>query len=153
MARGSRKAIHNSVLALLLSASVAQGQDVYFSTSRLIEACRNISTAKTWTDRLNAGQVKQDEIGTMNGAWSDARARYVYLWGFVHGSLLFQPRDNQTICYPDGLASDQLAAVFLAWANANPNKWHMYPSTTVALAFEAAWPCGVSPPNPAPEKR
>ena len=55
MARGSRKAIHNSVLALLLSASVAQGQDVYFSTSRLIEACRNISTAKTWTDRTQCG--------------------------------------------------------------------------------------------------
>ncbi len=131
-----------SALALLISATAVQSQDVYFSTTRLIEACRNIAKGKEWTERLNAGGVKQDEIGAMNSAWSDARACYVYLWGFVQGSTLFQPSEHRTICYPDGLTSEQLAAVFMAWADANPNKWHLYPSTAAGLAFGAAWPCG-----------
>jgi Rap1a immunity proteins len=157
MAGGGRSisfAVSTLTLALLFTNSAAQGQDVYFSTIRLREACSNISTAKTWTDRFNAGQVKPDEIGTMGSAWSDARACYAYLWGYMHGSAAAQTRSERpSVCYPDGLTGDQLAAVFLAWADANPIKWHLQPSATVGFAFETAWPCGSSPSKPASEGR
>jgi Rap1a immunity proteins len=93
-------------------------------------------------DRFNSGQVRQDEIGTMNGVWSDARACYSYLWGFIHGSAIHKGGDlSDVICFPQGLSGDQLGAVFLKWADGNPNKWNFDPFTAVGLAFEEAWPC------------
>jgi hypothetical protein len=72
------EAVLLAVIAIAVSQLPARGQDVYASTPCLIQACRNISASNTWMDRFKSGQFKQDDIGVMNGAWSDARACYTY---------------------------------------------------------------------------
>ena len=68
-----------------------------------------------------------------------------YLWGYVAGAGLGGRSQQQLICFPnDGMTGTQLNAVFLQWANANPQSWNESPDDTVFTAFAKAWPCQVT---------
>ena len=51
---------------------------------------------------------------------------------------------QQLICFPNRMSGRQLSAVFLQWANANPQSWNESPEDTVFTAFAKAWPCQVT---------
>lgn len=68
-----------------------------------------------------------------------------YLWGYVAGARLGGRSQQQLICFPNGgMTGSQLAAVFLQWANVNPQSWNESPADTVFTAFSKAWPCQVT---------
>ena len=67
-----------------------------------------------------------------------------YLWGYVAGAGLGGRSQQQLICFPNHTTAQQLAAVFLQWANANPQSWDQSPADTVFTAFAKAWPCQVT---------
>ena len=123
-------------IALALAAAMSLGgqaravETVHHSTPELVRACRAVD------------MPRPDDTEAISAATHDMAACTNFLWGYVAGAGRSQ---QQLICFPNGgMTGTQLAAVFLQWANANPQSWNESPEDTVFTAFAKAWPCQVT---------
>ena len=118
--------------ATLLGGQARAWEAVYASTPELVRACRV------------ADMPMPDDDAAIAAATRDMAACMNYLWGYVHGAGLGGRSQQRLICFPDGVTGNQLEAVFLQWANANPQSWDQSPAETTFTAFAKAWPCQVT---------
>jgi hypothetical protein len=74
----------------------------------------------------------------------DVSAHYIQLKsscaGFL-GSTIRLSRPDDGICRPDRINIDDLAHVYLAWAEQNQDKWGRPTRETIIEAFKDIYPC------------
>jgi hypothetical protein len=114
--------------ATLLGGQARAGEPVFASTPELVRACRV------------SDMPRPNEDAALLNATIDMAACTNYLWGFAAGAGLGSRSQQQLICFPNRMTGSQLTAVFLQWANANPQSWNESPEDTVFTAFAKAWP-------------
>jgi hypothetical protein len=66
---------------------------------------------------------------------------FVRLHRWVLSRTLLYSLKPMLICFPGNPSREQLAAIFVQWADKNVNKWHEPPWNTVFAAFADAFPC------------
>ena len=126
--------------ATLLGGQARAGEvAVFASTPELVRVCRVLDRVH----KMPKGERPHDAAAIYDTS-SDMEACMNYLWGYVAGAGLGGRSQEQLICFPDHATAQQLAAVFLQWANANPQSWDRSPADTVFTAFAKAWPCQVT---------
>ena len=127
----------------------ADDSDLTNSTPMLIAACRDIDAHNNWVAASKARNLTFAETTTWWQASRNAAGCLSFLWGYVQGASfysdflatpdgIFQPF---RVCFPERMSGYELAAVFLGWAEKNPNQWHLQPGTSARAAFQQAWPC------------
>jgi hypothetical protein len=68
-----------------------------------------------------------------------------YILGFVNGHYLgtddLNEGSKKSFCLPSNWSAGQGQAVFVKWAEDNPDKWHMELRYTMAVSYMQAFPC------------
>lgn len=95
------------------------------SAARLLGWCRKVQAV---AGNLNAPSTDKVE----------ALLCTRYLTGYVDG---FSRRSDPVACIPSEVTPAQLAAVFVKWADANPQVWHFEADVTVGAALVITFPC------------
>ena len=83
------------------------------------------------------------------GVWLTFCLAYIQgVSSYAHGlsdsgyTQLFYPGFGQLLCHPKNLSNQQIAKIFILWANENPEHWKLSGAKGVAAALGQAWPCG-----------
>jgi hypothetical protein len=114
--------------------------EVWLSTPALIAACREAPIVDAWQRKVASKQIRNTELIEALRAATSARQCLSYLWGYVAGNDQGAVSQKLTaICVPANVSGQQLAAVFLKWADAHPERWNVTPSEAVFIAFVDAW--------------
>ena len=122
--------------ATLLGGQARAGEPVFASTPELVRACR--------VAQLPKEQWPHDDLAAEYNVAIDQATCIHYLQGYLAGVQLGGQSQQQLICFPNRMTGSQLTAVFLQWANANPQSWDQSPADAVFTAFAKAWPCQVT---------
>ena len=68
-------------------------------------------------------------------------ACFAFTDGLAWGVGLAEDPTTRTFCPPEGQTVGQRAAVFVQWAEQNPQRWHEPAAVGVIQALRAAFPC------------
>jgi hypothetical protein len=112
------------------------------------------STARAGSGSLESVQDLRNHCIDDGGAGSLICSSYIlgFATGFNHAlSAIAVSLDESAtrdtlapvtgICLPSGWSVGQGVAVFVKWADDNPEQWHLLPSFGLVLAFREAFPC------------
>lgn len=92
------------------------------------------------------------ETGTVEHLLQECNARRTaycpaYIRGFVEGHQVAWFWDKDGICIPEGISTIQAIAIFVRWAERNPDQWHERDWKGVRLSLLESFPC-VRPGTP-----
>lgn len=138
-----------AVAALGLAGALPAAADIFATRTNadLLKYCR--STVETFDAVAKGRDVVPKDV---NGSWDLATAM-AGCQGFLEGfrDAMDQSTRSTTavglfhlVCLPDTVNTANLAAVYVQWGNAHPDKGSESASMGVYRAWREAWPCSVT---------
>jgi hypothetical protein len=108
---------------------------VYDSATDMVKACRfNLKTPPA-RQSIESQHVMEAALG-----YACSSYLFGFIGGYYHGTVMYMNKP-MLICFPPNPTREQLATIYVQWADRNANKWHEPVWNTVFAAFVEAFPC------------